>query len=81
MSTLFLRRLTTLRALLVQTDPLLLPSMDELLGQHVDLKKVRKIGEGEPILGWEGCWLAATNRTVQRVPVAGGCGACASLAA
>lgn len=32
---------------LKQADPQLLPSMDALLGQHVDLKKVRKIGEGE----------------------------------
>lgn len=30
-----------------QANPELLPSMDDLLGQHVDLKKVRKIGEGE----------------------------------
>ncbi|KAL4446368.1 hypothetical protein ABPG77_003175 [Micractinium sp. CCAP 211/92] len=42
--------LTPLQQLLVlcgqETDPELLPSMDELLGRHVDLKKVRKIGEG-----------------------------------
>lgn len=33
----------------LQTASELLPSMDELLGLHVDLKKVRKIGEGEPL--------------------------------
>ncbi|PRW60889.1 transducin beta 3 isoform A [Chlorella sorokiniana] len=42
--------LTPLQQLLAlcgqETDPELLPSMDELLGKHVDLKKVRKIGEG-----------------------------------
>lgn len=31
----------------LQTDPALLPSMDDLLGKHVDLRTVRKIGEGE----------------------------------
>ena len=30
----------------VQTDAKALPSMHELLGQHVKLKGVRKIGEG-----------------------------------
>ncbi|KAL4423699.1 hypothetical protein ABPG75_001000 [Micractinium tetrahymenae] len=42
--------LTPLQQLLAlcgqETDSELLPSMDELLGRHVDLKKVRKIGEG-----------------------------------
>ena len=31
----------------LQADPALLPSMDDLLGKHVDLRKVRKIGEGK----------------------------------
>ena len=30
----------------VQTDEAALPSMEELLGEHVDLGQVRKIGEG-----------------------------------
>ena len=30
----------------MQTNAEALPSMDELLGQHVKLKAVRKIGEG-----------------------------------
>ena len=30
----------------MQTDAEALPSMDELLGQHVRLKAVKKIGEG-----------------------------------
>lgn len=29
-----------------ETDPALLPGMDDLLGRHVDMKRVRKIGEG-----------------------------------
>lgn len=48
----------------LQTDPGLLPSMDELLGRHVDLKKVRKIGEGEPLCAGPGAvermWCLAT---------------------
>ena len=50
---------------LMQTDTELLPGMDELLGRHVDLAKVRKIGEGELLLCclivWMGeprCWCA-----------------------
>lgn len=40
-------RWSVLVPIVLQTDPTLLPSMDDLLGKHVDLRKVRKIGEGE----------------------------------